>query len=40
MSRFLPLIILVIWLTGPQLAPVGALSSAAGCAIFSADMPL
>jgi STE24 endopeptidase len=34
MSRFLPLIILVIWLTGPQLAPVGALSPAAGCAIF------
>src|SRR5580704_18037991 len=34
MSCFLPLIILVIWLTGPQLAPVGGLSPAAGCVIF------
>jgi STE24 endopeptidase len=34
MSRFLPLIILAIWLSTPQLPAAGGLSAAAGCAVF------
>jgi STE24 endopeptidase len=34
MSRFLPLVILVIWLSSPSEPPMGGLPPAAGCAIF------
>jgi Zn-dependent protease with chaperone function len=34
MSRFLPLVILVIWLSSPSVPPLGGLHPLAGCAIF------
>ncbi|MGD0540194.1 MAG: M48 family metalloprotease [Tepidisphaeraceae bacterium] len=34
MSRFLPLVILIIWLSSPSAPPMGGLPPLAGCAIF------